>query len=500
VAVKCSCGYVNHNPDARSCELCHAKLKPAGGAASKLPDSSDDLAQVAAAAALEEEAAPKPASKQAAAARKASAPKQETAPSRPAGAGVRGGASGLDVLLFALSFPVSFPAALFVLLKSHDWMSVPVTVWIAQGMLALTAALGAALSVGPGSPAWLVAVLPLTLLSALAGGALLVRVGEKGAGWGTVGAVLAACCIGSGVVLATRAGPVFEGHREQVRAIDVSRDGKRLATVAEDGALRVFEVETRQLQRTTPAHMPVATGVRFDANGTDLVTAGSDGFASFWDLTSDAAAQRIEAHRGGVTDVDVTTPAGTTDVRLLTSGVDGVVRVWSKDGETVGTLTRHKGAVTTVAWSPDGARIASGGTDGVVFVWTPGSGALALEKHKGPVSCVAWAPDGQRLVSGGEDRTIWVWDLSEKKEPPRVLAGGGGVRAVAVFPKGKRMVSAHDSRALVLWDLDRGVVLGERELPAIGTSIAISPDGAQVFVATGRTVRVLDVADAFPAP
>lgn len=507
MAVKCSCGYVNHNPDARSCELCHAKLKPAGGggAATKVSDSGDDLAKAAEEAGLEEEAAEKKASTKAAAkpaAKTAQEKEKEKVASRASAANARRAANGLDTLLFALAFPVSFPAALFVLLKTHDWVGVPLTVWIGQGMLALTAALGVALSLEPTSPVWLFAVLPVTMASALAGALLLLRMGETGAGYACTAAMLVASCAGLGVLVASRAGSIFEGHKEQVRAIDLSRDGKHLVTVAEDGALRVFEVETRKLLRTTAAHTPVATSVRLDASGKTAVTGGSDGFTSQWDLASEGGAtKRTEAHRGGVTDVDVAVADGTTDARVLSGGVDGVVRVWAKDGSAAGSLARHKGAVTTVAWSPDGKRVASGGTDGAVYVWTPGSGSRFLEKHKGPVICVTWSPEGDRIISGGEDRLIVVWDVSDKKEPPRVLAGsGGGVRAIAVFPKGKLMVSAHDSRALVLWDLEKGVPKGELELPQVASSIVVSPDGAQLFVATSRVVRVIDVADAFPAP
>lgn len=498
MAVKCSCGYVNHNPDARSCELCHAKLTSGGAATAKVADHGDDLARAAAAAGVAEEETPKKAS-----AGKPGGAKQEAAAPRAPGTGARGAASGLDALLFVLAFPVTFPAALFVLLRSHDWGGVPVTVWIGQALLALTAAFGVAISTGPGSPAWLAAVLPLTMASSLAGALLLVRMGEKGAGWASTGALVMASCVGSGMVLASRVGPLFEGHKEPVRALDVSRDGKHLATVAEDGALRVFEVESRLLVRTTAAHVPVATSVRYDKSGERAITAGSDGLVSIWELDApDAAPMRIEAHRGGVTDVDVAVAEGATDPRILTSGVDGTLRLWAPDGSALASFTQHKGAVTTAAFSPDGTRVASGGTDGVVYVWTPGRGSIALEKHKGPVVCVAWAPAGDRIISGGEDRTIWLWDLSEKKEPPRLLAADAGVRAIAVLPggKGKRMVSAHDSRTLVLWDLDKGVSLGESELPAIASALATSPDGAQLFVATGRLVRILDVSATFPAP
>jgi hypothetical protein len=92
------------------------------------------------------------------------------------------------------------------------------------------------------------------------------------------------------------------------------------------------------------------------------------------------------------------------------------VKVWdSVTGQETLTLKGHAGKVYSVAFSPDGSRLASASWDGTVKVWdsVTGQETLTLKGHAGKVYSVAFSPDGARIASASGDATVKVWDARE---------------------------------------------------------------------------------------
>src|SRR5262249_1439653 len=92
----------------------------------------------------------------------------------------------------------------------------------------------------------------------------------------------------------------------------------------------------------------------------------------------------------------------------------GVVRLWDlTTGAERSAAGRHDGAVRCLAFSADGAALASGGADETVRLWDVASATERAVGHGHTewVNALAVAPDGRTLASGSHDHTVQLWAL-----------------------------------------------------------------------------------------
>ncbi len=188
----------------------------------------------------------------------------------------------------------------------------------------------------------------------------------------------------------------------------------------------------------------------------------------------------------------VTTVAFSPDGEILASGsADETVVLWHvASGEPKKTLKSHTNGVTSVAFSPDGKIFASGSHDRLVILWDIASGRPinTLKGHTNSVTSVAFSPDGKTLASGSADRSVILWETTTGK-PRRRLKGQHAkmVRSIAFSPDGKTLASGSMDKAIVLWDTSTGEprkTLGDHHTGGI-ESVAFSPDGK--VLASGST-------------
>jgi WD40 repeat protein/ABC-type dipeptide/oligopeptide/nickel transport system ATPase subunit len=200
-------------------------------------------------------------------------------------------------------------------------------------------------------------------------------------------------------------------------------------------------------------------------------------FGRLWEVIYNVhESNRLEGHSNEVLSI-----AFSPDGAIIASGGnDSTIKLWSLHGEQLLTLTGHSNGVLSVAFSFDGAIIASGSSDSTIKLWDlEGKQLLTFTGHSKEVLSVAFSPDGKTIASGSSDSTIKLWDL-EGKELWTLTGHRNGVNSVAFSPDGKTIASGSSDCTIKLWNL-RGKHL--RTLNGHNTrilNVAFSPDGETI--------------------
>ena len=300
-----------------------------------------------------------------------------------------------------------------------------------------------------------------------------------------------------------------------------SPSGEQIAVLGVFGTLRVYRAADGEVEFEAQRHDGVTRNLAWSLDGRLVATGGNDGLVNLWS-TSDWTLHRSLVNEGtlligGRSPVDSLAFSKDGD-RIAVSVPSSTIRVWSTSGgeelarwsvEPEVPYIPHYGQVVSMAFSPAGRFLLTGGLDATAKVWDVASGAQAAAHHgfRQAVEAVAWSQDGMRYGAASSDGSVRIWDSASHAEISRFQGHDrGSVVSLSYAPGVARVATAGRDGTVRIWHTGTGYPLFEigrfdgvpwefAGSPKPPEAVSYSPESNKIAILFGRVSGELQVRD-----
>jgi WD40 repeat protein/uncharacterized caspase-like protein len=312
-----------------------------------------------------------------------------------------------------------------------------------------------------------------------------------------------------------------DGHLLAARYMeDPASQGRKTVGGVPYSQVKIWDVTSgREVQTLTLANVP--NEVSFTSDGRGLITVTSPGEVVLWDIASGNRLRSFAATTTGNPN-PMGNPGSFPNLRpgsmpSMPNMADMSAMMTNMLGTmTAGTMGK---SVTSVAFSPDGQTLATGGVESksnfdmaammaaasqkgsknkkpqdpqdflkdikvettgqvLLFDVATGSEVGAIKGHGKGVTNVAFSHDGKLLASSSTDNTIKIWDFATKRELRTLIGHIANVESMDFSPDGRLLASAGEDGSTFLWDANTGEhLLTLVSLDDGGEWIVVTPEG-----------------------
>ena len=278
----------------------------------------------------------------------------------------------------------------------------------------------------------------------------------------------------------------LEGDGSRLQDVVFRPDGEMFATVSWNGTVKLWEADGSLINRPWLRNLKNISAVAWGPDNQTIATA-SGKTVTLWNLNG-RMLKRFEGNKYAVVAV-----AFSPDNQIIaTASGDGAsgkgaVQLWKQDGILIKNLEEQKNSSLdvqlTLAFSPDGEMIASGGWHGTLRLWNKdGTSINQTQLGAGAINAVSFSPNGQIIATATTNGSITLHELDGSK----ITTFSGdpyGVWGLSFSPNGEIIATVGNDRTVKLWKLDGTLVNTLEGHRDVVQSVAFNPQGS--IIASG---------------
>jgi WD40 repeat protein/serine/threonine protein kinase len=311
------------------------------------------------------------------------------------------------------------------------------------------------------------------------------------------------------------------GHTSRVESLTFTADGQKLFSCGREGAAFLWEVPAclagdripprgRRIQPAAGVEPVLSVAVAPDGR-TLALGCGGTGAARLWDFGTGKEKGYLE-HKEWLDAVafspdgrSLATGCRDSGVRLYDLAKDPFVKdeagadrrgiLYDPSNSATPTALGHTGGVWSVAFSPNGEKLASAGADGLVQIWDVARiyQRRLLLQQSSHVQTLAFSPDGHILATNSIEGGARLWDAhtgqlrlnlsrGNATRPPTDAGSGSGWTwpSLAFNPDGKTLLISNWQGKLETWNPASGQLAAEWPIQVSSPCLALSPDGTRL--------------------
>ncbi|MGA1408607.1 MAG: toll/interleukin-1 receptor domain-containing protein [Prochlorotrichaceae cyanobacterium] len=280
------------------------------------------------------------------------------------------------------------------------------------------------------------------------------------------------------------------GHQGRVYSVAVSPDGRWIVSGGDDKILRLWTHEGFFVKGFS-GHQGRILDLAFSPDGRAIASSGTEGIVRILrksgriknTLAVNAEVFSLAFNPQFTAKNPATTNTGTSEVYLVTADRNGVLKLWSEDGELLREIQAHNQPILKIVFAHQSQTLWSASTDGTVKHWNLEDGTLIRTlKHDRLVHSLALSSDDQFIATGSGNGILSLWEATTGQRRFSEEAHQSVIADVKFAQQGRFLISASWDNTMKIWQLDGTLINQIEDHGAPVQSLAIDPSNAQVIL------------------